>query len=101
MKRGEVWWGSAEGKRRPYVVLTRDAVIPLLSRVIVAPATTTIRDIPSEVKLDRSDGMPQPCVITLDHVLTLPKASLRKRITMLKESRLDEICQALAYAITC
>ncbi|MGZ4120675.1 MAG: type II toxin-antitoxin system PemK/MazF family toxin [Actinomycetota bacterium] len=101
VKRGEVWWGIAEGKRRPYVILTRDAVMPLLSRVVVVPATTTVRDIPTEVRLDRSDGMPQPCVVNLDQILTLPKASLRKRITTLGERRLDEICRALAYAVTC
>jgi mRNA interferase MazF len=101
VRRGEVWWAVGGDKRRPYLILTRDSAIPLLSKIVVAPATTTIRNIPTEVLLDKPDGMPRRCVIHLDGIMTVPKGSLRRRITSLSAEKIDEICQALTYAIDC
>lgn len=101
MKRGEVWWASLPSGRRPVVVLTRDAAIPLLGSITVAPTTTRIRGIPTEVPLSRSDGMPTPSVVTLDNVQIVPKKDLRRRISSLSGARLEQICEALSYALDC
>jgi mRNA interferase MazF len=101
VRRGEVWWGKTESTRRPYVILTRDVVLPLLANIVVAPTTTTIRSLPTEVVLDRSDGMPERCVVSLDNLTLFPKRSLGRRITTLGGSRLDEICEALTFALGC
>lgn len=77
--RGEVWWyESPEAGRRPYLVLTRSEAIPVLRQVLAAPATRTIRGIPTEVGLDRSDGLPEPCVLALDNVSTNPGGTLHR-----------------------
>ena len=75
--RGEVWWHEfPDERRRPYPVLTRDEGIPLLNQVFAAPATRTIRGIPSEVHLDGTDGMPVECVLTLDNLRVVRKNML-------------------------
>ena len=101
MRRGEVWWASLPIGRRPVVVLTRDAAIPLLTAITVAPATTRVRGVPTEVPLGKSDGMPAPSVVTLDNIQLVPKRALRRRISSLSASRLDQICEALTYALGC
>ena len=87
--------------RRPACVLTRQEAIPVLQRVTVAPATRTVRSIPTEVELDRDDGMPERCVLSLDNVRTVPKAQLAERITRLSPARLEEVCTALDRALGC
>jgi mRNA interferase MazF len=79
MKRGEVRWYrfKAPDKRRPVIVLTRDTMLEYLGEVTVAPVTTTIRDIPSEVLLSRTDGMMRDCAINLDHIQTVFKKKNR------------------------
>jgi mRNA interferase MazF len=102
MTRGEVWWGDIPGiGRRPVLVLTRDTAIPLLARIVVALVTTQIRGIPTEVRLDRDDGMPDTSVVSFDNVYTLSKRQLVSRITELSNARLDEVCAALRYAFAC
>ena len=75
MQRGEVRWYTfaAPDKRRPVVILTRDVVLAYLGEVTVAPVTSIIRDIPSEVLLSTFDGMPRDCAINLDHIQTVSK----------------------------
>lgn len=101
MRRGEVWWYEEPDGRRPACILTRDAVIPTLHSVIVVPATRTVRKIPTEVPLGQEDGMPEPCVLTLDNVLTVFKAQLTERVTTLSPIRMHEVCMALAVATGC
>lgn len=102
MNRGEVWWYElAEHGRRPGCVLTRPAAIDVVNAVLVAPATRTIREIPTAVRLGPADGMPTECVLSLDNVLTVPKALMTSRITMLSAERLAEVCTALAVATAC
>ena len=101
-RRGEVWWIEVPGAgRRPALVLTRGAAIPHLSRIVVAPATRTVRGIPTEVELDGADGMPARCVLSLDNVRVVPKASMRERITRLSGERMDQVCAALRVAVAC
>jgi mRNA interferase MazF len=102
VKRGEVWWFEHPGeKRRPYLIMSRDEIIPLLHSVIAVPATSTIRDIPTEVRLRRVDGMPQECVLTADNVRTASKSFFTSRLTTLSSERMDEVCEALAFAMRC
>ena len=101
MKRGGIYWYSfqAPDKRRPVLILTRDSAIPVLNSVTVAPITSTIRDIPTEVPLTQEDGVPTPCAANFDNIQTVPKQKLAGRITRLSRARLDEVDQAVAFAL--
>jgi mRNA interferase MazF len=102
VNRGEIWWAEhPEAGRRPYLVLTRQAAIPVLERVVAVPATRTIRDIPTEVKLDEDDGMPEPHALSFDNITTMPKALLTTRISRVSVEKLEEICRALRAATAC
>lgn len=81
MLRGEIRWYRFAGpdKTRLILILTRDSILDLLGEVTIAPITSTIRDIPSEVPLTEEDGMPQSCAVNLDHVQTVPKANSTRR----------------------
>jgi mRNA interferase MazF len=102
VNRGEVWWAEhPEAGRRPYLVLTRQAAVPVLTRVLGVPATRTIRGIPTEVVLEEEDGMPERCALTFDNIVTMPKSLLTSRITRLSVDRLEQICRALRAATGC
>lgn len=101
LHRGDIWWGEIEGYgRRPYLILSRTAALPVLSRIVCAPITRTIRDIPSEIALGPDDGMPLECAANFDNLATIPKANLTVRITHIAH-RSHEICQALDAALEC
>ncbi len=100
--RGEVWWFEPpDEKPRPYLILTRDEAIPVLTRVIGVPVTRSERRIPSEVELGRSDGMPAEGVLSLDNLGALDKAFLTRRITVLPVHRWPEVCAALNLSLDC
>lgn len=101
--RGEVWWCElAEIGRRPVVVLSRDAAIPRLRRVLVAPCTTTIRALPSEVVLEPDDDpIPRRSAVNLDSVESVSIGVLVERLGRLADARLREVCGALAVAVDC
>lgn len=101
--RGDVWWCELEAiGRRPVVVLSRDAAIPRLGRTLVAPCTTTIRSLPSEVLLEpREDPVPRRCAVNLDSVESVSLSVLVERLGRLAEARMREICAALAVAVDC
>lgn len=101
--RGEVWWCEVpEIGRRPVVVLSRDPAIPRLRRTLVAPCTTTIRDLPSEVALIAGDDpVPLDSAVNLDSVESVSVGTLTERIGRLGDGRMREICQALAVAVGC
>ena len=101
MKRGEIRWYrfAPPDKRRPVLVLTRDSVLAYLGEVTVAPITRTVRDVPSEVALGPDDGVPQACVINLDHVQTVSKNRLGGIIATLPNSRMGEVREALLFAL--
>jgi mRNA interferase MazF len=102
VSRGEVWWVEhPDAGRRPACVVTREAAIAVLSSILVAPATRTVRGIATEVALTTADGMPADCVLSLDHLTTVPKAMLTSRITSLDAGKLDELCRALRAATGC
>ncbi len=101
MKRGEVRWYTfaPPDKRRPVLVLTRDTAIGFLHSLTVAPLTSTIRDIPSEVRLDRGDGLFAGCAANFDNIVTVPKVKMGKLITTLSFERMLEAEQAIRFAL--
>ena len=101
MKRGDIRWYTFRppDKRRPVLVLTRNSVIGYLNEVTVAPITSTVRDIPSEVRLDEGDGMPGECAINVDHLQTVSKDRVGRLITALSSERLVEVRNAVRFAL--
>ena len=101
--RGELWWCEPpEIGRRPVVVLSRNAAIPRLRRALVAPCTTTIRGLPSEVVLEPGDDpIARRCAVNLDSIESVSTAVLVERIGSLSGMRMREICQALEVAVDC
>jgi len=101
MRRGEVrWYRFAQpDKKRPIVILTRDSAIQYLGEVTVAPVTSTIRDIPSEVLLSQRDGMPRECAINLDHIQTVSKGKIGPLIVSLPLAKMNELRDALLFAL--
>lgn len=100
--RGEVWWSEDPALgRRPVLVLSRDAVLGALARPLVAPLTTRVRNLPTEVALDADDGLPRPCVVSLDNVQPVARALLVQRISALGPARMAAVCEALAAAVEC
>ena len=96
MKRAEVRWYrfAPPDKRRPVLVLTRDSVIPFLGEVTVAPITTRIRDIPSEVVLSDEDGLPRECAVNCDHVQTVQRGNLGALISTLPPRVMEQVATA-------
>ena len=88
-------------KKRPVVVLTRDSAVSYLSTVTVAPITSTIRGVPSEVLLKEADGMKTPCAVNLHNAVTVSQNRLGKRVAQLSSARMHEICYALRFALGC
>ena len=100
---GEIWWCELpEIGRRPVVVLSRDPAIPRLGRALVAPCTTTIRNLPSEVGLNAGDDpVPLDSAVNLDSVESVSVGTLTERLGRLSDGRMRQICQALAVAVDC
>lgn len=98
---GEVWWAEAEDKRRPVLVVTRSDAVPVLTWVIVAPVTRTIRQIPTEVKLGASNGLPDECVASFDNLQPIRRSFLTQRVGELHIDERDEICRALRSLADC
>jgi len=102
LARGQVWWTESPSLgRRPVAILTRDESLRVLGRVLVAPATTTIRSLPTEVYLDERDGMPRACVLNLDTPELLLRSFFIDYITVLSLVRQEEVCRALSVAVGC
>jgi mRNA interferase MazF len=101
--RGDIWWCELpEAGRRPVVVLSRDTVVPRLRRVLVGPCTTTIRGIPSEVRLEpNEDPVPRPSAVNLDSVESVSLGTLVERLGRLSDDRMRQVCAALAVAVAC
>jgi mRNA interferase MazF len=101
--RGEVWWCELPGiSRRPVVVLSRDAAIPRLRRALIAPCTTTIRGLASEVLLEPGDDpIPLESAVNLDSVESVSIGTLTDRLGRLGDGCMQEVCAALAVAVDC
>lgn len=101
--RGEVWWCELpEISRRPVVVLSRDAAIPRLRRALIAPCTTTIRRLGSEVVLEPGeDPVPRQCAANLDSVESVSIGVLVERLGRLSDTKMRDLCEALEVAVDC
>ena len=101
MKRGEVRWYKFRhpGKKHPVVILTRNSILEYLGEVTIAPVTSTIRDIPSEVLLSRLDGMHNDCAINCDHIQTVSKSNVGSMITSLSKEKLSKVRDAINFAL--
>jgi mRNA interferase MazF len=101
MKRGEIRWYKfkAPDKKRPVLILTRDSILEYLGEVTVAPITTTVRDIPSEVFLSKQDGMKNDCAINFDHIQTVSKGKIGSLITILSTVKLEQVSEAIQFAL--
>ena len=101
MKRGDIRWYRFQkpDKKRPVVILTRNSIIDHLGEVTVAPITSTIRDIPSEVLLSRQDGMSRDCAVNCDHIQTVAKGKIGSLIASLSQEKMLSIRSALAFAL--
>lgn len=102
ISRGDVWWYDDPMRGpRPHLIMTRHQAISVLTDIIGVPATRTIRGIPTEVRLDRGDGMPSECALTLDNITTVRRIYLTSFITTLGPNRMHEVCAALNVAVAC
>ena len=102
MKRGEIWWAELPGpaKRRPVLLISRDEAYTFRSLVIIAPITTHVRGIASEVPLGLEDGLPRVCAANLDTITTIPKAHLLERLASLSPQKLKAVEDALHFALS-
>ncbi len=98
---GEVWWAEAADKRRPVLIVTRSDAVPVLTWIVVAPVTRTVRQIPTEVNLGPSHGLPNECVASFDNLQPIRRSFLTQRVGELQVDELDEICRALRALADC
>jgi mRNA interferase MazF len=103
LERGEIrlYRFPSPDKQRPVLILTRGSALGYLTRVTVAPITSTIRGVPSEVALGVEDGMKQPCAVNLHNVVTVARDGLGGRVAQLPADRMRQVCAALAFALEC
>ena len=101
MKHGEIRWYkfTRPDKKRPVLILTRDSVLEYLGEVTVAPITSTVRRIPSEVFLSKADGLPRDCAINCDHLQTVSKGKIGALITSLPPAKMRDVGWAIRFAL--
>ena len=101
MKHGEIRWYkfARPDKRRPVLILTRNSMLEYLGEVTVAPVTSMIRNIPSEVFLSKADGMPRDCAVNCDHLQTVSKGKIGSLITSLPPGKLLYVGRAIRFAL--
>lgn len=101
MRRGEIRWYkfAPPDKKRPVLILTRDSVLDYMGEVTVAPVTSTIRGIPSEVVLSDRDGMPRSCAVNCDHLQTVAKGKIGSRVAMLSGEKMKRIAHSVGFAL--
>jgi len=101
MKHGEIRWYKfmRPDKKRPVLILTRDSVLEYLGEVTIAPITSTVRDIPSEVYLSKADGMLRDCAVNCDHLQTVPRGKIGPLITSLPPAKMVDVGKAIRFAL--
>jgi len=101
VNRGDVCWYTFKtpDKKRPVLILTRNSAIAVLHSVTVAPITSTIRSIPTEVVLTEADGLPTTCAANFDNLQTVPKINLGDRIATLSARRMQQAAEAVSFAL--
>jgi mRNA interferase MazF len=101
MPRGEVWFAATPGGDRPVLVLTRDPVADRIGSIVVAALTRTTRGLVSELELTTADGVPTDCVVNFDNIHTIPRETLRRKVTTLPPARMAQACRTLQAATGC
>jgi mRNA interferase MazF len=101
MQRGEIWFAATPGGDRPVLILTRDPVAARIGPVVVAALTRTRRGLVSELELTPDDGVPTDSVVNFDNLHTVPRDTLRRRVTSLSPGRMAEACRRLQAATGC
>jgi mRNA interferase MazF len=101
MKRGEVRWYkfAHPDKKRPVLILTRDSILGYLGEVTVAPVTSTVRGIPSEIALSKRDGMRRDCAVNCDHIQTVAKGKIGSLVTTLSNDKMNRVAKAIGFAL--
>jgi mRNA interferase MazF len=99
-RQGEIWWAEMEEKRRPVLVVTRSEAVEVLTGIVVAPVTRTVREIPTEIGLDPAEGLAVDCVASFDNLQRIRRAALVERVGELG-SRREQICAALRALADC
>ena len=92
---------AAPDKERPAVIVTRSSVLDYLGSVTVAPISSTIRDVPSQLRLGVDDGMKARCAVNAHNLVTVRKDLIGRRVAQLSEARMHELCRAVAFSIGC
>jgi mRNA interferase MazF len=99
-RQGEVWWAETEDKRRPVLVVTRSDALPVLTGIVVAPLTRTVRDIPTEIRLGEAEGLMIECAASFDNLQRIRRSALSEPVGALGP-RAVEICEALRALADC
>jgi mRNA interferase MazF len=99
-RQGEIWWAESEDKRRPVLVVTRSEAVPVLTGIVVAPVTRTVRDIPTEIRLGHAEGLPVDCAASFDNLQRIRRSALADRLGDLGPRR-QQICVALGALADC
>lgn len=99
-RQGEIWWAEAEEQRRPVLVVTRTAAVAVLTGVVVAPVTRTVRTIPTEISLGEAEGLPVACAASFDNLQRIRRSALTERVGSLGP-RQPQICDALRALADC
>jgi mRNA interferase MazF len=100
-RQGEIWWANAEDKRRPVLVVTRSDAVPVLTWLVVAPVTRTVRNIPTEIALGADHGLDVDCAASFDNLQPIRRSFLTERLGRLGTDDSLEICRALAALADC
>ena len=99
-RQGEIWWAESEDKRRPVLIVTRSEAVPVLTGIVVAPVTRTVRDIPTEIRLGEAEGLAADCAASFDNLQRIHRAALTSRAGDLGARR-QGICVALRALADC
>lgn len=100
MLQGDIWWAEAEDKRRPVLIVTRSEAIPVLTAIVVAPLTRTVRRIPTEIAIDPDLGLPSESVAAFDAMQPIRKSYLTERVGRIAAPR-TQVCAALGALADC
>jgi len=99
-RQGEIWWATTEEKRRPVLVVTRSEAVGVLTAIVVAPVTRTVRDIPTEIPLGRDEGLEVDCAASFDNLQRIRRSALTERAGDIGPRR-EQICDALRALADC
>ena len=99
-RQGEVWWAETEDMRRPVLVVTRSEAVAVLTAIVVAPVTRTVRNIPTEIPLGPDDGLSVKCAATFDNLQRVRRSALTSKAGGLGPRR-GEVCAALRALADC